>query len=46
MYGKEQVGEIDEDEIDIMFQTNVLGLITLTQLFVRGESSVSLQLLC
>lgn len=35
VYGKEQVGEIDEDEIDIMFQTNVLGLITLTQLFVR-----------
>lgn len=38
MYGKEQVGEIDEDEIDIMFQTNVLGLISLTQIFVRGES--------
>ena len=46
VYGKEHVGEIDEDEIDIMFQTNVLGLITLTQLFVRGVSSVNLRLLC
>lgn len=45
VYGKEQVGEIDEDEIDIMFQTNVLGLITLTQLFVRGESFIDLRLL-
>lgn len=37
MYGKEHVGEIDEDEIQVMFQTNVLGLISLTQLFVKGE---------
>ncbi|GAA5946363.1 hypothetical protein JCM3775_004769 [Rhodotorula graminis] len=35
VYGKEVVGEINEDEVDTMFNTNVLGLITLTQLFVR-----------
>ncbi|POY74530.1 hypothetical protein BMF94_2290 [Rhodotorula taiwanensis] len=35
VYGKEHVGEIDEDEIQVMFQTNVLGLISLTQLFVK-----------
>ncbi|BGP55608.1 hypothetical protein JCM8202v2_003213 [Rhodotorula sphaerocarpa] len=35
VYGKEHVGDIDSDEIDIMFQTNVLGLITLTQILVK-----------
>ncbi|TNY22175.1 NAD-P-binding protein [Rhodotorula diobovata] len=35
VFGKEVVGEINEDEVDIMFNTNVLGLITLTQLLVR-----------
>ncbi|OWT42194.1 malonic semialdehyde reductase [Cryptococcus neoformans] len=33
--GKEQVGDISDDDINVMFSTNVLGLIHLTQIFVR-----------
>lgn len=36
VYGREQVGDIDEDEIDTMINTNVVGLISLTQIFVKG----------
>ncbi|CAO1630090.1 unnamed protein product [Jaminaea pallidilutea] len=32
--GVDKVGSIDADEIDVMIQTNVVGLIHLTQLFV------------
>ncbi|GAA5909204.1 hypothetical protein JCM5296_000817 [Sporobolomyces johnsonii] len=35
VFGTDKVGEIDEKEIEIMFNTNVLGLITLTQLMVN-----------
>lgn len=35
--GVDRVGNIDEDEIESMFNVNVLGLISLTQLLVRGE---------
>ncbi|GJN90569.1 hypothetical protein Rhopal_003581-T1 [Rhodotorula paludigena] len=35
VYGREQVGDIDDAELEIMFNTNVLGLIHLTQVFVR-----------
>lgn len=33
--GREQVGEITDEDIDVMFETNVLGLIRLTQVVVR-----------
>ncbi|KAF9564667.1 NAD(P)-binding protein [Agrocybe pediades] len=33
--GLEHVGDINEDEIDAMFATNVLGLISITQLLVK-----------
>ncbi|CCH45399.1 3-oxoacyl-[acyl-carrier-protein] reductase [Wickerhamomyces ciferrii] len=32
--GLEKVGEIDQKDIDLMFSTNILGMITLTQLIV------------
>lgn len=32
--GLEKVGEIDQKDIDLMYSTNILGLITLTQLVV------------
>lgn len=35
--GTEQVGQIAEDDVQTMFDTNVLGLISLTQIFVNGE---------
>lgn len=38
--GTEQVGSISEDDITTMFETNVLGLISLTQFFVNGQSTV------
>lgn len=38
MKGLEHVGDIKEDEIDAMFATNVIGLIAMTQLLVRGKS--------
>ncbi|KAM0753004.1 NAD(P)-binding protein [Meredithblackwellia eburnea MCA 4105] len=34
--GREQVGDIKESDVDTMFETNVLGLITLTQIFVTA----------
>lgn len=34
VYGSEKVGEYDPNEIDAIFQTNVLGLIALTQFFI------------
>ncbi|KAL8279224.1 hypothetical protein RQP46_008480 [Phenoliferia psychrophenolica] len=33
--GKEQVGDISESDVVTMFNTNVIGLISLTQIFVR-----------
>lgn len=33
--GREQVGDITDEDIDVMFQTNVLGLIHLTQVVLR-----------
>lgn len=35
VYGVDKVGDIDPDEIDAMLETNVRGLIHLTQLFVK-----------
>ncbi|GAA5935490.1 hypothetical protein JCM10213_004041 [Rhodosporidiobolus nylandii] len=35
VFGTDKVGDIDDEELEIMFQTNVLGLIHLTQVFVR-----------
>lgn len=36
--GTEKVGDIGEQDIETMFETNVLGLIAITQHFVRGGS--------
>ena len=36
--GTDKVGDIDPEEIDTMIDTNVKGLIHLTQIFVRGTS--------
>lgn len=33
--GREHVGDITDEDVDVMFQTNVLGLIHLTQVVVR-----------
>ncbi|GAA5925424.1 uncharacterized protein JCM15063_005023 [Sporobolomyces koalae] len=35
VYGTDKVGEIDDTEIDTMFNTNVIGLISLTQIIVN-----------
>jgi 3-hydroxy acid dehydrogenase/malonic semialdehyde reductase len=35
-HGTDRVGDIQESDIDTMFATNVLGLISLTQLLVKG----------
>ncbi|GAA6042100.1 hypothetical protein JCM8097_003109 [Rhodosporidiobolus ruineniae] len=35
VFGTEKVGDIDDNELETMFNTNVLGLIHLTQLFVK-----------
>ena len=37
--GVEHVGAISEADIDAMFATNVIGLIAMTQLLVRGQNS-------
>jgi 3-hydroxy acid dehydrogenase/malonic semialdehyde reductase len=34
VFGNEKVGEIAQSDIDVMFSTNILGLIALTQQFV------------
>ncbi|KAG7527338.1 hypothetical protein FFLO_07039 [Filobasidium floriforme] len=34
VYGRDQVGEVNEQEMDIMFQTNVLGMIHLVSTFL------------
>jgi 3-hydroxy acid dehydrogenase/malonic semialdehyde reductase len=34
--GVERVGEIDSADIEAMFQTNVFGLISITQLLIKG----------
>ncbi|KAK9479329.1 hypothetical protein V1514DRAFT_328340 [Lipomyces japonicus] len=39
VHGTEQVGEITQSDIDIMFQTNVFGLIALTQKLLPGFKS-------
>jgi 3-hydroxy acid dehydrogenase/malonic semialdehyde reductase len=35
--GRENVGDIPDEDIEGMFATNVLGLISMTQLLVRGD---------
>lgn len=35
--GVDKVGNIDDNEIDAMISTNVVGLISVTQLLVKGE---------
>ena len=37
-HGTDRVGDIQEEDIDTMFATNVLGLISLTQLVMKGRS--------
>lgn len=34
--GVEKIGEIKDEDIDAMIATNVIGLISVTQLLVRG----------
>ena len=34
--GTEHVGSVDESDVEAMFATNVLGLISITQLLVKG----------
>ena len=38
-HGIDRVGDIQDSDIDTMFATNVLGLISLTQLLVKGLSA-------
>ncbi|RXK39559.1 malonic semialdehyde reductase [Tremella mesenterica] len=35
VHGREHIGVISDEDIDVMFQTNVIGLIHITQIFVR-----------
>lgn len=35
--GVERVGDIADADIDAMFNTNVLGLISMTQLVIKGN---------
>lgn len=35
--GVERVGAIKDEEIESMFQTNVFGLISMTQLLIKGQ---------
>jgi NADP-dependent 3-hydroxy acid dehydrogenase YdfG len=35
--GVERVGDIADADIDAMFNTNVLGLISMTQLVIKGS---------
>lgn len=35
--GVDRVGAINESEVESMFATNVLGLISMTQLLIKGE---------
>jgi NAD(P)-dependent dehydrogenase (short-subunit alcohol dehydrogenase family) len=37
-HGIDRIGDIQDKDIDTMFATNVLGLIALTQLLVKGLS--------
>jgi hypothetical protein len=39
--GVEKIGDISEVDIDAMFATNVFGLISMTQLLVKGDPKVS-----
>jgi len=39
--GVEKIGDISEADIDAMFATNVFGLISMTQLLVKGDPKVS-----
>lgn len=36
--GVEKIGDISEDDMESMFRTNVFGLISVTQQFVKGEA--------
>ena len=35
--GVDKIGNIDDNEIDAMVTTNVIGLISVTQLLVKGK---------
>ena len=35
--GVEKIGDISDDDMEAMFKTNVFGLISLTQQFVKGQ---------
>lgn len=39
--GVEKIGEISEADIDAMFATNVFGLMSMTQLLIKGTLKVS-----
>jgi 3-hydroxy acid dehydrogenase/malonic semialdehyde reductase len=43
-HGTDRVGDIQDRDIDTMFATNVFGLISLTQLLVKGLSCLSVRL--
>lgn len=42
VHGMDRVGSIDASDIEAMFATNVLGLVAMTQLLVKGEFLVHL----
>lgn len=37
VHGVDRIGQIADSDIEAMFDTNVLGLISMTQLLVKGE---------
>lgn len=41
--GIDRVGAISDSDVESMFNTNVLGLISVTQLFVKGEMNMTLR---
>lgn len=41
--GIEHVGQIADADIEGMFATNVFGLISITQLLIRGKSFINIQ---
>lgn len=40
--GLDRVGSINDEEIEAMFSTNVFGLISMTQLLVKGKYLLTL----
>jgi 3-hydroxy acid dehydrogenase/malonic semialdehyde reductase len=37
--GVERVGDINDEDIDAMYSTNVIGLISMTQVLVKGVTA-------